>query len=394
MATLPPRDASASRRRWRPLLRLVFLLPVLTALLTGVAGGLLRAGVDVQPALPGGWIAPAMLGHAFLMICVFMGTVIGLERAVALKAAWAFAGPLASAVAGLAWLGGADGLARLLALAAGLGFVAVNIKVYALQRAPHTALLLVAAVAWALGLALHAGGAAAGTVVPWWFAFLLLTIAAERLEMTRLMRRRRAAGPALQLIVVVLLAGAALSGGWPRAGGLLYGAALSALAVWLLAFDIARRTVHTEGLSRYMAVCLLLGYGWLLLAGAAWVAAAQGLPFSDMALHALALGFVFSMMLGHAPVILPALARVKLLFTAAWYVPLALLHGSLVLRLAWGHGDAAARAAGAAGNAAAIGLFALTVLGSAIAWRLKHPPEALPPRAAAAASSHETTASS
>lgn len=385
------RDA-AGRPRGRPLLRLVFVLPVLLALLTAVAGGLLRAGVDVQRALPSGWVAPAMLGHAFLMICVFMGTVIGLERAVALKKAWAFAGPLASAAAGLAWLAGADLAARVLALAAGLGFVAVNVRVWRLQRAPHTALLLVAAAAWALGLALHAGGAAAGTVVPWWFAFLLLTIAAERLEMTRLMRRRRAAGPALQAIVAVLLAGAALSAPWPRAGGLLYGAALTALAAWLLAFDIARRTVRTEGLSRYMAVCLLLGYGWLLLAGVAWAAAAWGLPFGDMALHALALGFVFSMMLGHAPVILPAIARIKIWFSPAWYLPLALLHGSLVLRLAWGHGDAAARAAGAAGNAAAIALFALTVAGSAIAWRLKHPPAAAAPRAAAAP--HETTASS
>jgi hypothetical protein len=389
------RDAAAGRRRWsaRPLLRVVFVLPVLLALLTAVAGGLLRAGVGgVQTALPEAWLRPAVLGHAFLMICVFMGTVIGLERAVALKKAWAFAGPLASAAAGLAWLAGADGAARVLALVAGLGFVAVNVQVYRLQRAPHTALLLVAAAAWALGLALHAAGAAAGAVVPWWFAFLLLTIAAERLEMTRLMRRRRAAGPALQAIVVLLLAGAALSAPWPRVGGLLYGAALSALAAWLLAFDIARRTIRTEGLSRYMAVCLLLGYGWLLLAGAAWAAAAAGLPFSDMALHALALGFVFSMMLGHAPVILPAIARIKLLFTPAWYLPLALLHGSLVLRLAWGHGDPAARAAGAAGNAAAIALFMLTVVGSAVAWRLKHPPKAAAPRAAAAP--HETTASS
>jgi len=80
------------------------------------------------------------------------------------------------------------------------------------------------------------------------------------------------------------------------------------------------------------------------------------------------------MMLGHAPVILPAIARVKLLFGRAFYLPLALLHLSLAVRLAGGFLDAGARAFGAAGNAVAILVFALTVAGAAIAWRRKHAP--------------------
>jgi hypothetical protein len=152
----------------------------------------------------------------------------------------------------------------------------------------------------------------------------------------------------------------------------LYGLSLLCLAAWLLCFDIARRTVQAHGLSRYMAVCLLLGYAWLGIAGAAWAATSLGLPLRDAALHGLALGFVFSMMLGHAPVILPAIARVKVLFGWGYYAPLALLHGSLFIRLGWGHVDFAGLAAGAAGNALAIGLFIATVAGSALAWRLKH----------------------
>lgn len=357
----------------RVALRLAFVLPVVASLLAGLAGGLVRAGVAL-PAGAGGWLGPAAAGHAFLMICTFMGTVIGIERAVAVKHPLAFAGPAASVLGGLALLAGAPAAAHALVALAALAFVGVNGVVVRRQRAPHTVLLLVGALAWCLGAWAHALGAAAAAVVPWWFAFLVLTIAAERLEMTRLMRRRAGAAEGLAAVVAALLAGAALCAVAPPWGGAVFGLALAALALWLLAFDIARRTVRAPGLSRYMAVCLLLGYGWLLVAGAAWVAVALGHgQFQDAALHALAIGFVFSMVLGHAPVILPAVARVKLLFGPAFYLPLALLHGSLLWRLgavAWGP---PALASGAAANVAAIVAFALTLAGAALAWRLKHP---------------------
>jgi hypothetical protein len=104
------------------------------------------------------------------------------------------------------------------------------------------------------------------------------------------------------------------------------------------------------------------------------MATSLGFDFTDAALHALALGFVFSMMLGHAPVILPAIARVKVLFSRLYYLPLALLHVSLVIRLAAGRTDFHALAVGAGGNALAIAAFIVTVAGSAMAWRLKVPP--------------------
>jgi hypothetical protein len=43
--------------------------------------------------------------------------------------------------------------------------------------------------------------------------------------------------------------------------------------------------MRAAGLSRYMAVCLLLGYAWLAIAGLAWMATAAGLPLRDTALH-------------------------------------------------------------------------------------------------------------
>jgi hypothetical protein len=301
-----------------------------------------------------------------------MGTVIGIERAVAARHAFAWLAPLASAASGVCLLAGAQRPAGLLLAGAAIVFTGVNVLLLRRQRAPHTALLLVSAAAWLAGNLLFAAGAPGVAVLPWWFAFLVITIAAERLEMTRLMRRRPGAQSSLQAVLALMLLGAAASGPWPVAGGLVFGAALSALAGWLVIHDIARRTIRADGLPRYMAVCLLGGYGWLAVGGLCWMATALGLPARDAALHALGLGFIVSMMMGHAPVILPAIARIKLLFGAIFYLPLAVLHGSLLLRLAAGATDLRWRADGALLNVAALALFAATAVGAAFAWRRRH----------------------
>jgi hypothetical protein len=342
---------------------------VAASLLAGIAGGLFRLGIVTTDAA---WLGRAALSHAALMMCGFMGTVIGIERAVAARQRLAFAAPVLAGAGGLLLLAGALATANAALVAAGIAFVAVNVQLLRRQRAPHTVLLLASACAWCAGNVLFAAGTPSVAVLPWWFAFLVMTVAAERLEMTRLMRRRPAAQPALILVLALLVLGAALSAISPQDGGVLFGIALVALAAWLFTFDIARRTVRAEGLPRYMAACLLAGYAWLAAGGVAWAATALGAPARDVALHALGLGFLASMILGHAPVILPAIARIKLQFGAAFYVPFALLHLSLLLRLGPGLFDFHARRTGAVFNAVALAAFALTVAAAAFAWRRRH----------------------
>lgn len=345
---------------------------VAAALVSAVAGGLLRAGAT-WPVLQGGdVVARAAGGHAALMLSGFLGMVIAIERAVAVRLRWAFAAPVAAGLGGLCLLAGQFGPAAALGVIAAAVSVAVHLVVLQRQRAPHTALLVLASGAWLVGNGLFAAGRGPAETLPWWFLLPVLTIAAERLEMTRLTRRHALAQPALAVIVLALLAGAALS---PRsaAGGVVFGIALTALALWFGQFDIARRTLFAQGLPRYMAVCLLTGYTWLAVAGLAWVGMVQGGEGRDLALHALGLGFIFSMVMGHAPVILPAVAGVKLLFGPWFYVPLLALHASLLLRVVGGATDPALRTAGAELNAAALLLFVATVVSSALAWRRRHP---------------------
>ncbi|HJV93090.1 MAG TPA: hypothetical protein VJ572_06395, partial [Azonexus sp.] len=114
-------------------------------------------------------------------------------------------------------------------------------------------------------------------------------------------------------------------------------------------------------------VSLLGGYAWLGFGGlvaATTGTAATGLVYDAM-LHAIFVGFVFSMVIGHAPIIFPAVMRVKIPYHPFFYLPLLALHASLVLRGAGSFGDTWAwRQAGAILNALSLALFVLTILAS------------------------------
>jgi len=87
-----------------------------------------------------------------------------------------------------------------------------------------------------------------------------------------------------------------------------------------------------------MAAALLTGYAWLAVAGGLWAGLGQmsGGGAYDAELHAIFLGFVMSMIFAHAPVIVPSVLGRPLPFRNYLYIPLVLLHVSLILRLAGG----------------------------------------------------------
>ncbi len=113
---------------------------------------------------------------------------------------------------------------------------------------------------------------------------------------------------------------------------------------------------------RYIAVCILAGYAWLGIGGGLeWVSGeATAGPLYDAWLHAILVGFVFSMVFGHALILFPALLRIDFPFSPAFYLPLAILHLSLLLRLAGDLGAGPdARRIGGLLNGLAILLFLL-----------------------------------
>jgi hypothetical protein len=347
-----------------PLRRVPLLALGFIGLAFGVGAGLARLGVAVPSAM-----ASAAALHGPLMIGAFLGTVIALERAVATGRRWAYAGPLLSGVGGIVAIAGGTEAGAWLLVAAGAVLVAASGAIFVRQYALFTFTLVTGALCWCLGSALWAAGAAVHDVVGWWLAFLILTIAGERLELSRFMPP--SANAKRMFVAILLVIGAGLFGWASSWGAQVFAAGLVALALWLVRYDIARRTVRSTGLTRYIAVCLLSGYVWLAIGGAVVVAAggfAPGTRAYDVAVHALGMGFVFSMVFGHAPVIFPAVLRVTMPYHAAFYVPLALLHLSLAVRIA---GDAALRIdwvrVGALGNALAIAVFIATA--ASAVWR-------------------------
>ena len=346
-----------------PALRLPLLILGFASLIVGVGAGLLRLGWAVpRPA------ADLAAFHGPLMVCGFFGTVIALERAVALGRGWAYFGPLSAGAGGLALILGAPlGAAQALLALGSAVLLAGSASVFLRQRALFTFTLAAGAASWLAGNLLWLAGLSVHQAVPWWIGFLVLTIAGERLELSRFLPP----SPTAQRIFVAVLAGQTF--GMALSAHLL-GAALLALAAWLLRQDIARRTVKESGLTRFIAVCLLSGYVWLALAGAIMLAAGltPGSFAYDAALHALMLGFVFSMVFGHAPIIFPAVLRVAVPYHPGFYAPLALLHLSLLLRLAGDAADAPGwRSLGGLLNAAALALFILGTIAAVVRGRLR-----------------------
>ena len=352
-------------------LRLLLVLPAVAALVGGVLSGLARLGLPMPDTVS------RLIGvHGALMVGGFFGTVIALERAVALGNRWPYAAPLLSGVAAVAMMVGAPILwATWLLCAAALIMSAACASVWRRQPVAHHAVLTIAAVLWLAGNLLWAIDGTVAPTVPLWAAFLLLTIAAERLELSRFMPTPPVARVVFAIIVIALLAGA-LGALAFDAGLRLFASALLALAVWLLRFDIARHTIKAAGLTRYMAVCLLTGYVWLVIAAIFGMAGAfqSGAILRDAALHALLLGFVLSMVFGHAPIILPAVTTLQFQWHQGFYLPLALLHLSLAVRVVAGLTEwLALRQYAAIANAVALLLFMLMAVTSLRRGRQKIP---------------------
>ena len=352
------------------------LIPGALALLAGLWTGLARLGWDLPP-LP---VGPGL--HGPLMIGGFLGTVIGLERAVALAALtrrrWAYAVPGLCGLGGLALLLGAPRAGQVLIGLGSAGLVAVFAVVVRIRPDRAHVVMGLGALAWLAGNLAWLAGAPLAAAAAWWIGFLVLTIAGERLELARLVVQAPGPQRSFTIVVAVFLAGLALSLVAFAPGLRVAGAGAAALGLWLLRHDLARRTIRARGVTRYIAACLLPGYAWLVFAGALWLAFPTRFdagPLYDAMLHAVLVGFVFSMIFGHAPIILPALTGAQVAFHPRFYAHLALLHLSLVLRVAGDlAGAAALRQWGGLANVAAILMFLASTAAAAASARRRGRP--------------------
>ncbi|HET8562172.1 MAG TPA: hypothetical protein VFL69_16760 [Marmoricola sp.] len=321
--------------RRRPALRSGLLLPAGAALLAGLDAALLLLGLPAPVTTDR---LPQV--HGMLMVIGFVGTLVCLERSVALGRRAGYLAPALMGLGGVLLLSPAPLVLGKSAMLAGMiGMVAVYLPLWRRQRDDAVLVQALGAVLGAGAAAMWLGGLDVAPMLPWLAGFLVLTIAGERLELARLALGPKA-GPTLVVLSCALLAGAVASLLWPVAGYPLLGLVLLGLTGWLLVHDVARRTIRGRGLTRFMAASMLAGWAWLLATGAVWAvhgAALDG-PAYDAVIHATFLGFTISMVMAHAPVILPSVVRRPLPYHPMLWVPLALLHLSLLVRLWLGDG--------------------------------------------------------
>ncbi len=310
----------------------VFILISIIALVVAIWAGWIRIGWSfpyAQPTLP--------FTHGPLMISAFLGTLISLERAVAINKRWNYLAPLFSGLAALALIFGIENglIVPVLFSLSSIILVLIFIQIIRQHPAIHTIVMGLGSLAWMIGNLLWLNSWPFPKLVLWWAAFLVLTIAGERLELSRILKHPKPVYYAFDFIIVLYLVGLSLSVIFFLLGTRITSLAILFLAIWLFLFDIARKTIRLSELPRYIAFCLITGYIWLGTGGILGViygGYSSGLYY-DAFLHAIFVGYVISMIFGHGPIIFPSVLDVSVEYTKILYIPLILLHFSLALRI-------------------------------------------------------------
>jgi hypothetical protein len=340
------------------------------ALVAGLCAALML--LSVAPAWPLVDRLPRV--HGMLLVLGFVGTLVALERAIALGRRAGLLAPALLGLGGALLVSPAPLTAGRAALVLGsAGMLVLYLPLWRRQRDDAVLVQALGAVLAAGAAVLWLGGVAVSALLPWLVGFVVLTIGGERIELARI-TMRPGAGNGLVLLAGGLAASTVASLLWPHIGYGLAGLALLALVGWLARHDVARHTVRASGATRFMAGCLLAGYFWLAVAGATWLLAGPVTfgPGYDAAVHAVFLGFALSMIMAHAPVILPAVLGRPLPYHPVLIGPPALLHLSLIMRLWLGDalGITAAWRVGGILNVTSVTLFAVLAAGHQRAERV------------------------
>jgi len=304
-----------------------YIIPfVLISLLIGIYTGWLRMGWQ-YPAVPG-------LGeHGAIMIGSFLGTVVILERVITMKRKIIFIIPFINALSILFFLIDRYKIGYLCLLAGSLGLTGIMFYYTLKFREYHNYLMLLGALCLVAGNLFLIMILRYPESTTWWISFFLLTITAERLELSRYLPVSERRKYILIILLLIFVIGIILP--FHSYGKYISASAMFLTALWLLTNDLALKALKKEGVFRYTALLLISGYLWLFVTGVFFVINSQSNYTYDAGLHSFFLGFVFSMIFAHAPIILPGITQMNIKpyhrFLYFWFI---LLQLSILLRLA------------------------------------------------------------
>ena len=305
--------------------RFVFVLLAIISLLAGMWTGLTRLGLDILHL-------NATAHHGAIMVGGFLGTLISLEKAIPLQKKIYLVIPVISASSIVFFITGHFTYSLLVLILASIGLCIIY-AAYLIRQYDLTLLLMfLGALFWMIGNILLLTRNFYPLSFPWWMAFLLFTIVAERLELSKFLPVTKANKNVLLIFLGIFLLGILLP--FHGYGAYFSGAGLIMISAWLMRFDVVRITIKKKGLTRFTGIALLSGYIALFLDGV-FLITFPNTPFAyDAILHTFFIGFIFSMIFAHGPIIFPGvLGSSAKPFHPILYVPLVLLILSVVIRV-------------------------------------------------------------
>ncbi|MEK6782387.1 MAG: hypothetical protein AABY93_11820 [Bacteroidota bacterium] len=307
-------------------LRVPFMILAVINLLAGVWAGLIRIGWNFP-------VAAVAMHHGAIMVGGFLTTLIALEKAIPLKRNYVLVVPFISSLSLIMAVPGyfQPGLVFLIAGSVGL----LSIQAYYLFLYPRdlsVALMFIGACCLIIGNAMLIQKQLYPAAFPWWMGFLLLTITGERLELSKFLpvsvRNKYFLLGFLFLFVVGVIVP------FHEIGKYFSGIALLSIAIWMLRHDVIRIGLKKEGLTRFSSTALLLANAWLIVEGILLIVLPDAIFSYDILLHVFFMGYTFSMIFAHGPIILPGVLGITFKpYHSILYGWLLLVQGSLLLRI-------------------------------------------------------------
>jgi len=305
--------------------RLPVILFAASCLLGGLWSGLCRIGWHLG-------VTPVVAHHGAIMVGGFLGSLISFEKVIPLKKKVLYLIPIASACSVILFFAGMPILAFYLMTIASAALTLVFAYYLIKQKKIVYVLMLLGAIFWLAGNLVLLSTQFYPMAFRWWTAFVLFIIAAERLELMVFRPVSQASKKVFVLVLLCFIAGLLLPFHSP--GNVVCGFSLAGASTWLLRNDMIAINLKKTGLPLFIGVTLLSGYIALLLTGILFLLRSDHWLTYDAVVHTFFLGFAFSMIFAHGPMILPGILGVTSTpYHKVLYLWTAFLQTSWIMRI-------------------------------------------------------------
>ena len=303
----------------------IFVLPfIIACLLAAIWSGWIRIGVSLP-------VSSVAAHHGSLMINGFLASLIFLERAVTFKSRLALLLPALNTLSIILQVLRVP-YAEYIYLLCDTAFIVMCIYFINKYKELYYYVFLTGAFCLLAGNIVLYKTQMYPVAVVWWMEFLLFSIVAERLELTRFLPTNKTK----VLLLVASLVAVFISGFIPfhQYGGLVFAISLVTTAIWLLKYDMAFKSIKAKGQHKYSGLLLIVGYCWIIITSVLLTMWEDILFGYDALIHSFFIGFVFSMIFSHAPIILPAVSGLSVkIYRPVLYLWFILLQFSLIARM-------------------------------------------------------------